>query len=452
MARSIDADGNIITASEMRFEISRAGERVELSIASDFTETCDGEPIRMESRSNLGAGLQTSVYEFSEDSVCVRTTQNGRTTEKIESLPSAEWLTPAEVDAFIRKRLAAGAESITYATLDPTAGMLVFQQTHRVVDRNATAEANSETHDGVIKWEVTQNFMPDVITTEFVDQQGRTIRSQIPFGTLKMDTILADRATAMANVAAPEIMVSTLVKPDRTIHNPRRARRAEYLVSVPDGRLPDLPEAAGQRVKRIDDATARVTIDLEELLIAPDDNVQNEAFTVPSPMIDSDDPAIRRLVRRADPGRRLAPGRAERLRRYVFDHIRRKNLGVGFASASEVCRSREGDCSEHAVLLAAMLRANDIPSRVASGVLYIDRFAGEDDIFGYHMWTQALLEVDGEWRWVDLDATLPSSTPSDATHIAIVYTSLAEGDMVTSMSSIATLMGQLQIKVESVKY
>ena len=41
------------------------------------------------------------------------------------------------------------------------------------------------------------------------------------------------------------------------------------------------------------------------------------------------------------------------------------------ATAAEVARSREGDCTEHAVLLAALARARGIPARVAMGLVYV---------------------------------------------------------------------------------
>ena len=39
-----------------------------------------------------------------------------------------------------------------------------------------------------------------------------------------------------------------------------------------------------------------------------------------------------------------------------------------------------------------MLRADGIPARVASGLVYADGFLGSRDIFGWHMWTQALID------------------------------------------------------------
>ena len=112
----------------------------------------------------------------------------------------------------------------------------------------------------------------------------------------------------------------------------------------------------------------------------------------PSTMLRSDDPQIIGLVEQAllQVGADAGPKeKAMALRRFVNDHVAEKDLSVGFATASEVARTGQGDCTEHAVLLAAMLRAEGIPSRVVSGLIYVDRFLGHRQVFGYHMWTQA---------------------------------------------------------------
>ncbi|MCA9294466.1 MAG: transglutaminase domain-containing protein, partial [Phycisphaerales bacterium] len=148
--------------------------------------------------------------------------------------------------------------------------------------------------------------------------------------------------------------------------------------------------------------------------------------------------------------------KAEALRKMTADAITDKSLDVGFASASAVVRTHEGDCTEHAVLLVTLLRYANIPARAVSGLVYIDQFVGEQNVFGYHMWAQALLPIDpnnpaaGE-TWVDLDAAIPTR-PFDATHIAITTTDLADGSLATSMTDVARVLGNLRIKVESVEY
>jgi transglutaminase-like putative cysteine protease len=149
----------------------------------------------------------------------------------------------------------------------------------------------------------------------------------------------------------------------------------------------------------------------------------------------------------------LAPAdKAEALRREVYVFIADKNLGTGMGSSTEVLRTKEGDCTEHGVLLCAALRKVGIPARVATGLIYADAFAGGKDIFGYHMWAQALLEVDGVKRWVDLDATLPNAKPYDATHITIATSDLSDESGTLSLLNVASVMGRLQISVQEVDH
>jgi hypothetical protein len=119
---------------------------------------------------------------------------------------------------------------------------------------------------------------------------------------------------------------------------------------------------------------------------------------------------------------------------------------VGFATASEVARTRQGDCSEHAVLLAALLRGAGIPSRTVSGLIYTDEFLGRKNVFAYHMWTQAWLTQGVGGRWVDLDATL-DALPFDAAHIALATSSQSDVGAVNDIVKIAGLLGRLSLQV-----
>jgi transglutaminase-like putative cysteine protease len=138
----------------------------------------------------------------------------------------------------------------------------------------------------------------------------------------------------------------------------------------------------------------------------------------PSVMISSEDPAIVAMATAAVAGEPDGARRAVLLEKYVHGLIRQANYRNVFATASEAAKSREGDCSEFAVLLAAMLRANKIPARVAVGLVYLER----SQAFGFHMWTEAYLSD----RWVPLDATLAGGGIG-ADHIKIGDTALTAG-------------------------
>ena len=136
---------------------------------------------------------------------------------------------------------------------------------------------------------------------------------------------------------------------------------------------------------------------------------------------------------------------ADNLRKHVTDVIKDKNLDVGFASASEVCRNREGDCTEHSVLLAAMARARGLPARAAFGMVAVPGSFSQGTIrFGYHMWTQ--IYVNG--RWLDFDAALDQPRP-DATHIVLGFNDLTDASIpLNSINTFMRVAGRTQLTVE----
>ncbi len=81
--------------------------------------------------------------------------------------------------------------------------------------------------------------------------------------------------------------------------------------------------------------------------------------------------------------------------------IRTKSLQHGFAGVSEVLDSSAGDCTEHALLLAALLRKRGVPARIAYGFLLTE--AG----FIGHAWTEA--RTGKNWFW--LDPSFPGGRP-----------------------------------------
>jgi transglutaminase-like putative cysteine protease len=87
----------------------------------------------------------------------------------------------------------------------------------------------------------------------------------------------------------------------------------------------------------------------------------------------------------------------------VYRHISNKNLRIGYASAGDAARLREGDCTEHALLLAALGRAAGVPTRVANGLAYTEDFGSGGPVFVPHAWVAAWT---GE-RWQAFDAALP---------------------------------------------
>jgi transglutaminase-like putative cysteine protease len=165
--------------------------------------------------------------------------------------------------------------------------------------------------------------------------------------------------------------------------------------------------------------------------------------SAPSSMVQSADPTIVDMARQARGAKTDPLAVAYALEKYVFDTIGKKDLSQAFASALEVARSKQGDCTEHAVLLAALARASGLPSRVAIGLIYMPKQQG----FGYHMWTQVFVGN----RWLPLDATLGRGGIG-ASHLQLGTMDLADSDVegqsaFASLLTVMRVLGRLKIEV-----
>ncbi len=111
--------------------------------------------------------------------------------------------------------------------------------------------------------------------------------------------------------------------------------------------------------------------------------------------LDLNDPRLEELLAGC-----LPPGFAC-LERLVERTLRTKSLQYGFAGVREVLDSRSGDCTEHALLLAALLRKRGVPARIAYGFLLTETgFIG-------HAWTEARAGAG----WFALDPSFPGGQP-----------------------------------------
>ena len=441
-------EDRIVSEDELRIEMNRAGAQINLTLHTEFIETPDGEPISIEVRQTFGGQPAQTRYEFVDDGVREVTTVGTRMTETMHPPIEGVWLTPREAEAYLAKRIKAGAEEVHIRTIDATSQLDPIMMSYTEFEPT-TLELLGRTVKAT-RCEVVSSLTPDMSSVEYIDYRGSVLRSETDFGAMKITMMAADRELALTKIDAPEMMTELFIKPSRTIPGARTLDRATYLLSVPDGVLGDIPETGSQKVERVDERSIRVAVDARSFTPASEADIASPVYLESSSMLDTSDELVVSLKDRALDGVGPDPvRRAEAMRRFVYRHVQNKTLGVGFASASEVARSREGDCSEHGTLLAALLRADGIPSRVVSGIVYVDTFAGAKSVFGYHMWTQALLEIDGKKRWVDLDATLPGTLDYDATHIALATSALRDGEAVNGLLKIAPLLGRLEVTVES---
>jgi len=451
-----EAPDTITSESKMSMSLGRGATALKVLMQSRFVETSAGKPISMWLRQELAAAPVEQLWEWRDADVKLTVTANGEVNESIIAKPEGAWLTPAAAEREVRARMKAGEKEITLRTIDPSMGMQVINVTRKDFAKDTVALASGPV--SVTRCTSIVEGYPE--STEFIDASGDAVKMETNLGGFNVTILRSDRASALGAFEGPEMMVSTFVRPDRPIANARGAAKSVFRLTVVDAgdkaaakageTMPDLPSVAGQSVSREGDALI-VRVDARGSSAAGADR-ESKAFTQPSTLVNFDDSKVKALAKLALPDNDASPvaQKAETLRRFVHSYINRKELGVGLGSAAEVARTRVGDCTEHAVLLAALLRAHGIPSRVASGLIYADQFAGSADIFGYHMWAQAIVPGEGGEVWVNFDATLPDATPFDATHITLSVSAMDEGAVEKSLLTTARLMGRLKIEVKEV--
>ncbi|MFG0251853.1 MAG: transglutaminase family protein [Phycisphaerales bacterium JB038] len=454
-SRVLEAEGRIITESQTLLEIKRGPTTLQVSIDSQFVETDRGEPVSAWAKTDMGGmGVQEERWTFKDRThILQETLGTGSRMQQEITLAADNWLTPAAVGEFMEARLKAGATVIEYTSVDPSNGPIPVSVRHEILGET-TVEAMGE-RVPALKARSTMSIMPGIFTTDYLEPQtGDPIRTDITLGGLGISMVAATREEALAERQPPELMVSTLVTPSRPIPKPRQSKQATYILSLGEdgGELADLPSAAAQTAERLEDGRVRVVVNLKSAHPEEDGAVAAAALKA-SPFMDYTDQHIVELRHLATDKLADDPKtRAKAIRKFVYNYITRKSLDKGFATASETARSREGDCSEHAVLMAAILRADGIPARVASGLIYADQFLDNKGVFGYHMWTQALLEDDeGVQRWVDFDPSWPNRF--DATHIALTTSLMDSGQSnpVNDMAVLMPVLGKLEVEVVEVK-
>lgn len=458
------AGGDVTWTQEMEMRITRLGEKMTIGLKSVVVESTEGEARSMRSEQVLGAGKYSAEFAFLDDGIGVTIDAPGGQQSLKMPKPTEEWLTPMKARRLTEKMLAEGTAEFSYKTIDPSAGPTVMTVTQKKIGP-AKVTIEGKELDGV-EWELVQSIMPGVKSREVTGADGWPIRSVTPVMGFEMVMTLSTKDAAMAAGGAAELMEPMLITPSAPMKNARGSERAVFIVRSKDGsRLGDLPSTGAQRAQRIDEQSIRVTLDLNAnaekkpgalaRLADPAVNNGEKAYlqrcAASSALINSESACVKGLLAEAlkdVPEGADALARAKAIRHFVGGYMTGAGLSVGMAGSDEVCRTKSGDCTEYAVLLAAMLRANGTPSRVVCGLLYCDTLLGKRDVFGPHMWTQALVKVGDEEQWVDVDAALgPGACRFDAGHIAFSTSVLSDEAPAANFLELVPFLGGVTIEV-----
>jgi transglutaminase superfamily protein len=287
-------------------------------------------------------------------------------------------------------------------------------------------------------------------STQWADEQGETLKAVIP--SVGQESVRTTKVDALRKSVGGrlDLLVSYTVPLPGGFPSAQRSRRAVYLARVKTGKIDKVfPNSAAQQVAIKDERTAEVTVIAlrpnaagAKAAIAGTRSVPTTADLAPSSYIQSDDPAIIQLAnsvarKETDPWKIACA-----LESHVDATIKLKSFSQAFATASQVARSLEGDCTEHAILLVALCRARRIPARCAFGLIYFEPLQG----FAFHMWTEVWIAD----QWIPLDATLGQGGIA-ADHLKLGDTSLSGQSALADLLAVMNAFGRLELKLLAVE-
>ena len=460
------------TMEVMDVQVSRGTDTSRMAFETIFEEAALApvEPHSLDAQLGTRGGVSLMAYDqrfannevrmrvrFTDDGVKL-TSYNGEKAHDSEvQLPDEAWLGRLRARLEFSRQCREGATEIVVKTMRPELGPRVVNLTSTFVKLDQVWDGTEKIEASV--WTVQISDVP-VNMTEVYPTRGplRCYRMlqmglDMPFGFLlaSIDTQEAALEAAKDDPTRklPELVYTMFVPLARPIPRVYDARRLKLLVKVKGAKGPavlKLPSAGYQKVQKLkNQSRLHVTIDLKAPLEATAEELVDKEYLSPSAMVDSTDDAVIELAHRVD-GPLRAQGVAvptegdmsvgvqkevaNALRDLVHRHISSKHLATAYATASETARTGSGDCTEHAVLLAAVVKARGIPSRVCHGLVYVEqggsaigsgrgqaRLEGQ---FGWHMWSQVM--IDG--HWLDLDATL--HVPYSVGHVLVGTSSMSD--------------------------
>ncbi len=414
--------------------MDRGGEKSSFYTETMTEETKSGRPLSFAVR--FRASSQETLTQgkvLADRTIQVTETANG-VVRPIRTLKlSSDALFP---NAQLKKLRASGLKpgiTVRFVAFDPSV-MLSFP-----VETNVLSRQQSDSFEGsktLLKVEQILHLPnTDVPTSALVDADFNLYEVNTPVGGLNMRLTASTRAVALAPNDVSNVFTEQFAKAPRSLNADEEAGALRYRIRLKTKTATLAPQTDEQHVSAR--AGGFDVVICARCGVAPASEkapASLAAASKPTAWLQSDDPEIKQAALLQVKGKIGAQAQMHALETFVTTHISNANLTTAYASAKEAFETQTGDCTEHALLLAAMGRAVGIPTRVVSGLAYAPDYLGQKDIFVPHAWMQAFIDD----RWQSFDAALGRF---DSGHIALAIT---DGDPSSSFVG-ATLMGNVAI-------
>jgi len=284
---------------------------------------------------------------------------------------------------------------------------------------------------------------------EWIDESGNSWKSinKTSFTTLTSIRMPKEKALEVSEETF-DIAFSTIIKPNVTFGNPQKIQRVTFKLSgISADKIKNFPfDDGSQKIIEVGKdyvivQTSSQIFKEEEAILFPVKDKEFRRFLKSSAFCQAEDPEIQKVAKEIVGQERNSWRASKKIAEWVEKEMT-ANYDVGFATAKEIIKNREGDCSEHTVLTVALCRAVGIPARAAVGIMY------GRGIFAYHMWPEVYvgrwISLDSKWLAVDKKS---GEYYTDATHIKLGRSLLDENIFKEMAQAISEIIGKLKLEI-----
>jgi len=403
------ADGKVTTTEKVSITVSRGDVPVNIRMDETSIETTAGRPLGFRAVQDLGMmTMKVSGKVNKHGTVNMTVTSMAGEQKSTFEWPSSAVMAEGLRLMTLKKGLKQGLK-YTAKVFSPGILKALDARIHigprQNVDLLGRVVALTE-----VKTTYSMPGAGEVVSIGYVDDDLRPQKIITPIAGMQIEMVACAKEFALGRKDVFEVIDRLFLSSPRPLGDIGSAKSIVYHLTPTKETDLLIPSTDNQSVRAGKDGAVIVTV---KPIDAPAgatfpyrgrDKAILEAAR-PNRFLQSNHRQIIDLARRAVGGTKDAAEAVGKIESFVAEYIENKSLSVGYASAAEVAASKQGDCSEHAVLLAAMCRAVGIPAQVVVGIAYVKDFAGLQDRFGGHAWVQAY--VGG--KWVGLDAAFKSA-------------------------------------------
>ena len=401
------ADRKVTTTQTLQLELKRDGHSMLVETDETDIETATGEPLQFRSVTHL-SGIESTVSgkRRSDGRFEVTRTVGGKDTTSVIAPPASGLLAEGQRLAAEHAGSAPGT-TFDLSAWDVNSGKALLTH-NRVLGKQSVALPGGRKELTRID-QTTELPIGSIDTSLWLDDELRAQKIRTSMLGMKLELLACDKACALAPNQGVDILDKSMAPLPQALSRSAREHAISYRVASRSDTPLHFATTDEQQVHKLAPGQWRVDVHMQPVTR---EDTPRAADTAANDWLQSDNRRVRQMANKAARGADSNLARMQRLQKFVSHYISKKSLSVGYASAVEVMHSREGDCTEHAVLLATLARALDIPARVVTGLVYADQYAGREHVLVPHAWVQAW--VDGHWR--SFDAALNGF---DTGHIAL---------------------------------